>query len=193
MKEILTDGRRRRQLLFIAGNLAACALVAGIVVMPIVTFFTDRDSRIAEQQKVLARLSAISAQAEAVQSMVSDTKAQMQGGEFLTGPNESVISADLQTRLKALAEAAGARLRAVQALPVKVSDQIRYSGSRIEIFGPHQSILRAVHTIENAKPYLFVSSATLKMVPATGQGGIQEPAIQAQLDIFGAIQFGGQP
>ncbi|MBR1201861.1 MULTISPECIES: type II secretion system protein GspM [unclassified Bradyrhizobium] len=193
MKGILTDGRRRRQLLFIAGNLVACALVAGIVVIPIVTFFTDRDSRIAEQQKVLARLSAISAQAAAVQSIVSDTKAQMQGGEFLTGPNESVISADLQTRLKALAEAAGARLRAVQALPVKVSDQIRYSGSRIEIFGPLQSILRAVHAIENAKPYLFVSGATLKMVPATGQGGIQEPGIQAQLDIFGAIQVGGQP
>ena len=193
MKGILSDARLRRQVLFVLGNLAACALVVGVVVVPLLTFFANRDSRIEEQRRVLARLSAIAAQAANVQSIVSDTKVQMQGGEFLVGPNENVISADLQTKLKALTEAAGARSRAVQALPVKISDQVRYSGSRIEIFGSLQSILRAVHTIESAKPYLFIASAALKMVPATGQGPSQEPVIQAQLDIFGAMQVGAQP
>ncbi|MFZ8255349.1 GspMb/PilO family protein, partial [Staphylococcus aureus] len=86
---------------------------------------------------------AVVAQAANVQSIVSDTSAQMRGGEFLTGPNENVISADLQTRLKAIVETAGARSRAVQALPLKTIDQIKYSGSRIEIYGPLLSIHRA--------------------------------------------------
>lgn len=193
MKKIFSDVRLRRQTLFVLGNLAACALVTGVIVVPIFTFFADRDSRIEEQGRVLARLSAITAQAANIQSIVSDTKVQMQSGEFLLGPNENVISADLQTKLKALTESAGARSRAVQALPVKISDQIKYSGSRIEIFGSLQSIFRAIHTIESAKPYLFVTGAALKMPPAAGQGASQEPVIQAQLDIFGAMQAGIQP
>ncbi|MGA2287767.1 type II secretion system protein GspM [Bradyrhizobium sp.] len=140
-----------------------------------------------------ARLSAIAAQAANVQSIVSDTSAQMRGGEFLAGADENVISADLQTRLKTITETAGARSRAVQALPFKISDQIRYSGSRIEIFGPLQSIHRAIHDIESAKPYLFITAAAIKLMPpAGGQGTPGEPMIQAQLDIFGAIQLGGR-
>ena len=193
MNKIFSDARLRRQALFVLGNLAACALVASVIVMPIFTFFADRDSRIEQQRRVLARLSAVTAQAANIQSIVSDTKAQMQSGEFLVGPNENVISADLQTKLKTLTETAGARSRSVQALPVKTSEQIKYSGSRIEIFGSLQSILRAVHTIESAKPYLFITGAALKMPPAAGQGMSQEPVIQAQLDIFGAMQVGSQP
>jgi general secretion pathway protein M len=110
----------------------------------------------------------------------------MRGGEFLAGPNENVISADLQTRLKAIAVSAGARSRAVQALPLKTNNQIRYSGSRIEIFGSLQSIHRAIYAIESAKPYLFITGAVIKvMPPASRQGVPEEPIIQAQLDIFG--------
>ena len=161
--------------------------------MPISSFFAERDSRILGQQRVLARLNAITAQTTNIQSIASDTNTQIRAGEFLLGPNENVISADLQTKLKALVEAAGARSRAAQALPVKTSDQIRYSGSRIEIAGSLQSIRNAVYAIENAKPYLFISGATMKMASSVGkQGGSDEPSIQAQLDVFGAIQVEGR-
>jgi hypothetical protein len=192
MRKMLSDARFRRQALFVLGNLAVCTVIVGVIVMPIFTFFADRDSRIDERGKVLARLTAIAAQAANVQSIVSDTKAQLQGDEFLVGPSENVIGADLQTKLKAMTESAGARSRAIQSLPVKTIDQIKYSGSRIEIFGSLQSILRAVHTIESSKPYLFIAGAALKTLPAAGPG-TQEPVIQAQLDIFGAMQVGGQP
>ncbi|WP_079585707.1 hypothetical protein [Bradyrhizobium lablabi] len=75
--------------------------------------------------------------------------------------------------------------------PVKTVDQIKYSGSHIEIFGPLPSIHRAVYVIESAKPYLFISGATLKISPATRQGTPEEPIVQAQLDILGAIQING--
>jgi hypothetical protein len=191
--KILYDSNIRRRVLFVLGNLAICALVAGALVMPIRALFTGRDDRIADQLKVLARLSAIAAQASNVQSIASDTSAQMRGGEFLAGPNENVISADLQTRLKAITEAAGARSHAVQALPIKTSDQIKYSGSRIEIFGPLQSIHRAIYAIESAKPYLFISGAAIKALPSANRQGVsEEPVIQAQLDIFGAMQVNGR-
>jgi hypothetical protein len=193
MIKLFHDKDLRRRALFLLGNLAMCVVIVVGIAMPIHAFFVDRDNRIADQLKVLARLSAVAAQAANVQSIVSDTSAEMRGGEFLTGPNENVISADLQTRLKAVTEGAGARSRAAQALPLKTVDQIKYSGSRIEIFGSLPAIHRAVHAIESAKPYLFITSAAIKVSPSVGNPGIPgEPVMQVQLDIFGAMQVNGR-
>jgi general secretion pathway protein M len=189
----LSDPHLRRRTLFVLGNLAVCIIVVAVVVVPICNLYVDRDKRIDQQRKTLARLTAITAQAANVQSIVADTTAQLQGGEFLSGSNENVISADLQTKLKAITESSGARSRAVQALPVKTVDQVKFSGSRIEIFGSLQSILRTIHAIESSKPYLFVNGAALRMPPTTRQAGTEEPVVQAQLDIFGAMQIGGPP
>jgi general secretion pathway protein M len=192
MMNLLYDIRLRRRVIFVLVNLAIFFLVFGLVFRPVGAIFAERDSRIEGQRKVLTRLSAIAAQSANIQSLASDTDTQMRSGEFLTGPNENVVSADLQTRLKAMIEASGARSRAAQALPIKISDQIRFSGARIEIVGPLQSIHRAVYAIESAKPYLFISGATVRMAPSVGkQGGSEEPSIQAQLDVFGATQING--
>ena len=179
-------------MLFLFGNLAALAVFVSIFVMPVYDMFAERDAKIEQQAKRLSRLTAIASEGARVESVVAQARTQMQTGEFLTGPNENVISAELQTRLKAMTEGVGARSRAIQALPVK-ADQIKSVGARIEIFGPLQSIARAVHAIETAKPYLFISAASLKLAPGSTPGAPQEPVVQAQLDVFGAMQIGGQP
>jgi hypothetical protein len=193
MMSLVRNNRWLRRALFVLVNLTFCAVVVGSTVMPISALFADRESSIVEGQKTLARLTAIAAQEAHVRSIDADTGLQMQRGEFLTGPNENVINADLQTRLKTIVETAGARSRAMQSLPSKSSGQIRYSGSRIEIYGPLQSIHRAVHAVEDAKPYLFIAGAVLKMLPSSGRLDVpEEPVIQAQLDIFGAMQINGR-
>jgi hypothetical protein len=53
--------------------------------------------------------------------------------------------------------------------------------------------MRAVYAIESTKPYLFVTAASLKSSPISRQGPAEEPVLQAQLDIYGATQIGGQP
>ena len=182
-----------RHAVFAAGNLAAVAAVAGLVVWPICEGFSERDAAVTDQRAVLARLQGVIAQEARVQAIARDTEAQVQGPEFLRGPNDGVISADLQTRLKVLAEAAGARLRSVQALPAASREQIRYIGSRLEISGPIGAIHRAVHAVESAKPYLFVTAGFLRPSPlAGGPGTAAEPVIDAQLDIFGAVQTEGR-
>ncbi len=187
------DNPLLRRALFVSGNLMLCFLIFSSVVMPTRAFFADRDSRIVDQRKLLSRLTAIAGQEAVVRSVEANTGAQMHGVEFLAGPNDNVINADLQTRLQAIAAAAGAQSRAVQSLPPKTSDQIRYSGSRIEIYGPLQSIHRAIYAVESAKPYLFIAGAVLRMAPASDKLGVpEEPVIQAQLDIFGAMQVEGR-
>lgn len=193
MTAMARDLQFRRRATFLLVNAALALPIVMFVVLPIRDVFSDRNDKIAERLAVLARLTAIATQEAKVEAIASDTNVQIRGDEFLRGPNENVISADLQTRLKAMTEAAGARSRAVQGLPAKTSEQIKYSGSRIEMFGTIQSVQRAVYAIETAKPYLFVTGAVIKPLPSANRPGVsEEPIIQAQLDVAGAIQVGGK-
>jgi general secretion pathway protein M len=176
-----------RRAAFVAGNVAAFAACIVFVILPIRDVFAERDGRIAEQRVLLARFGALASQEGRVQAVARESAAEPDRGEFLLGPNEGVIGADLQTRLKSLAETAGARLRSVQALPPKTRDDVRYLGARLEIQGPLRAVHQTVHAVETGKPYLFVAAAVVKTVDRGG--GPQEPTIDAQLDIFAAVQI----
>jgi hypothetical protein len=184
---------RFRRSLFILVNLLFFAIVISTVVLPAMTFFSDRDEQVADRSKVRERLRGIVAEEGNIQAIASDTKTQLQSGEFLAGANDNVIIADLQTRIKMLTEGAGTRSRTIQGLPVKTGGQLRYAGARVDIVGTIQSIQRAVYAIESAKPYLFIMAAGFRTAPTTNRPGVvEEPAIVAQLDVYGAMQIAGR-
>lgn len=190
MMRLLYDKRVQKRMIFLLVNLGACVLVFTLVIEPIRALFAEREDYIASQQKTLARLQAIASQFENIRSISADTNSQIRAGEFLVGSSENVISADLQARLKAIVETGGAKPRAVQALPAKISDRVRYIGARIEIAGTIRSIHKAVYDLESARPYLFISGATIRPGTAVGKPGVaEEPTLQAQLEVFGAIQI----
>jgi hypothetical protein len=178
-----------RRLLFLLGNLAAGLAIVYACVVPVSGLLADRDREIARQRLILARLQAAVAAREA--SVPSAAKRAPVGeAEFLTGKTDGAIGAGLQTRLKGMVEAAGARLRSIRNLPPKSEGHTRYIGSHVEAFGSIAAIQRAVHAIESARPYLFVAGATLRHTAPVGPAGAsQEPVIQAQLDVVGAMRI----
>jgi Type II secretion system (T2SS), protein M subtype b len=177
--------RRLRRAVFVVAHLAALAAIFGFVILPIREFFADRDAHIAEQRLQLARLEGIASQGANVRTMALQVDADMQKGEFLVGSTDGLISAELQTRLKGFAESAGAHVRSAQTLPPKDVGQIKYSGSRVEIYGNIQALRKAIHGIEAARPYLFITGANLKPALSAGRpNSAEEPAVQAQLDVF---------
>jgi general secretion pathway protein M len=186
-----------RRMVFVAGNFAAVLVIAMLVVMPVHAFFAERDAQIASQRALLARFAAIAAQQSRVQAAVQQADTQVEHGEFLVGTNEGVIVADLQTRLKAIAEAAGARLRSAQSLPPKTRDDVRYVGARLDVYGPLAAIQRTLHAVEAGTPYLFVDAAAIRAAPSVNpaalpNGAAQEPVIDAQFDVFGPVHLKGR-
>ncbi|MBV8755024.1 MAG: hypothetical protein JO328_19380 [Hyphomicrobiales bacterium] len=186
-----------RRSAFVAGNVAAALVAAVVLVMPVQAFFADRDARIASQRTLLARFDAIAAQQTRVEAAVHEADAQVDHGEFLAGTNEGVVVADLQTRLKAVADAAGARLRSVQSLPPKTREEVRYVGARLDVYGPLAAIQRTLHAVETGNPFLFVDAAVIRTAPPVNMQGLpnataQEPVIDAQFDVFGAVQLKGR-
>jgi hypothetical protein len=86
-------------------------------------------------------------------------------------------------------QSVGAQVRSVQPIPARVDNGVKFVGSRVEIHGPIHAVQRAVHAVESAKPYLFVTSASLKLAPSGGSrpGVSEEPILQAQFDVIGAV------
>jgi general secretion pathway protein M len=186
------NDKRMRRVMFVAAHLTAFMILVGFVVLPIHDYFADRDNRIAEQRVLLARLEAVAAQDANVKSMAHQAEAQVQQGEFLVGSSEGLVNANLQTRLKGFSESAGAKVRSAQSLPPKTIEQIKFSGSRIEIYGGIKSVQKAIFAMEGAKPYLFVTGAVMKSALPTSRPNVpEEPVIQAQLDIFAPMQIEG--
>jgi general secretion pathway protein M len=182
---------------FIAGNCAAALAIVAFLVLPVQEFFAERDTQIANQRALLARLAAIAGQETRVEAAAHDADAQVEHGEFLVGTNEGVVVADLQTRLKAIAEAAGARPRSVQSLPPKTREDVRYVGARLDVYGPVAAIQRTLHAMETGKPYLFVDAAVVRTAPPVNtpsppNATAPEPVIDAQLDVFGAVHLKGR-
>jgi hypothetical protein len=163
-----------RRLAFVGGNLAVGAVIMFAGVLPMRDLFAERDRQIIEQRTTLARFRAVAGQDTVVQSAAG--KIATHQGEFLVGKTEGVISADLQTRLKAMAEAAGAKLRSVRGVPAQSDEQTKYVGSRVELFGSLAAIQRAIYAIESAKPYLFVKERAIRLSPPVGQMGVPRAA-----------------
>jgi len=199
MAELANLWRERpwlRRAAFVAGNCAAALVIAAFVVMPVQAFFAERRAHIADQRALLARFAAIAAQQPRVQAAAQEADAQVEHGEFLIGTNEGVIVADLQTRLKTMAEAAGARLRSVQSLPAKTHEEVRYVGARLDVYGPLAAIQRTLYAVESAQPYLFVDAAAVRAPSvnpaALPNAGASEPVIDAQLDVFAPVHLKGR-
>jgi general secretion pathway protein M len=174
-----------RRLAFLAGNGLVVLVIAYGCFLHIGELLAERDREILHKQAVLARLQA------AARREVQPTgkKTSIEDGEFLAGKTDGAIGAELQARLKGIAEAAGAKVRSIRGLPPKTDGRSRYVGSHIEVLGSVAAIQRAIHAVETAKPYLFITSGTMRLAPPVGPVGTpHEPLIEAQLDIFGAMR-----
>jgi hypothetical protein len=182
---------------FIAAHVGLALAIFNLAILPVHDFVMDRDAQVGEQRAVLARLTAIANQESTVLELAKRGESDNGQAEFLHGPNDGAISADLQTRLKSLAQAANARLRSIRALPARTNDDAKFVGAQIELTGTHRAIEQAVYAVETAKPYLFLVAAAIKptaqmRAPVNSAGVTEEPTLDAQFDIVGAVQIEGR-
>ena len=188
----LQDSRHARHIAFIGVSLAPIIVVFGMIVLPVRDHFADQNARIMRQSEMLTRLKAIAAY-EA--KLTTSDHAENGMEEYLAGPNEGVASASLQTRLKIIVQTAGAQVRSIQGLPTQASGSSRLIGARVDLAGQLKAVHGAIFAIEDAKPYFFITDATIK-VSRNGQrpdNRVTAPIIEARLDVFGAFKPKAEP
>lgn len=193
MRAALRENRWLRHAVFVSINLAAALVALELVVFPTHTLLSERDQEIVQQRQLLARLSAMTAQAPTVQKLVEQGAAAKDRPEFLRGPNQSVITADLQGRLSGMTQSAGAHVRSIRSLPPQIIDGVTYVGAQVELSGPLRAIQQTAYSIETSAPFLFIIGAAIKPSPqanfaGAGIGARAELTLDARLDVVGALQ-----
>ncbi len=114
---------------------------------------------------------------------------------FLQGANDTLVAAQIQNRLKSLADAAHAELRSTQVLPAQDEGALRRISVRGQFATNIAGALQVFHGLEAQYPLLFIDNLNIR----SRQGNIRETrgrdtgesdALDLQFDIYGFAQRG---
>jgi general secretion pathway protein M len=109
-----------------------------------------------------------------------------QGG-FLQGPNESMIAAQLQNRVKRVVETARGELRSTQILPSREEGRFRRIAIRGQMTVSIAALQRTFYELESTSPLLFIDNVEIRARPAQRQRdrSSQDTALEVRFDVYG--------
>ncbi|MGH7090152.1 MAG: type II secretion system protein GspM [Stellaceae bacterium] len=167
-----------RRLLAVALLVAVLVLIAAGLILPIVDRYqalgvgiSDRTAALQRFEAAAQRLPRLEREQAALKSAIA-----AQDG-FLTGPNDSLIAAALQGRIKSVVDRAHAQLRSTQIPPVREEHGFRRFTARIEITGHEDSLARIWYAMETGKPFLFIDSFDVEARQIPRRDRTQPPMI----------------
>src|SRR5258707_1673485 len=143
-------------------GLLAAVLWMGVV-DPIKRRYDENDQAITDGIRLLAGFKSVIAQGRQAGSEPNASALERYHGDFLAGPEDAIIVADLQTRLRSLITARNAELSSARALQPKSRDGLEYLGLALQIRAEMKSIQEVLHAIETGTPLLFVERADLRL------------------------------
>lgn len=180
-------------IIFLSANLAVIIIVIMILLVPIFDFFNKRSERISEQLNILARYESVAGQENDVQAYSKKIADNNINGELIPGASEGIANANLQDRLKSLAEQSHITVISIQMLPKKNVGVISMIGARIEVSGNYENTYQFCRILEETSPTLLISAADMITVPVFQQQSNPGRSINTRLDIFaGAISRAAQ-
>lgn len=178
---------RASRALFLGINLLLLLAAYFVFVEPFRRIISEGAQAIEERRQILARYEAVVVHEGQIQDysrQVSDINA---NGELFDGDSDGVINANLQARLKTIAEMTQVTIRSIQMLPNKEFQGATLVGARIEVTGPNENVHALARALEGEPPLLLITAASVRSQTifwGTPQGQ-QTDEIEAQFDVFG--------
>jgi hypothetical protein len=179
-----------RRAIFFGVNALIVLVVYLLAIEPLRQFLDDRAAAIAERRGALAGYEAIAAQEAMVKDYARQVEESNARGELLTGESEGVVNANLQARLKALAEEAGATVMSLQALPAKVVNGESLVGARLDVSGSLPALHKLARSLEADPPLLLVLTAAVRKTAVWTAQTPSDHSLEAQFDVFGGASKG---
>ena len=190
-----------RRAIFVSANVLAALVVYFLLVDPILRLVSDHEDDIAQRRATLARYEAVSRQESAVQAFAKQVADSNTRGDLIDGASAGIVDANLQARLKALAEHANITVRSIQMLPIKTLRGASLVGARLDVSGSMEALHSLVRALEGESPLLLINAATMRsqqtfwgVLPAAGKQ--EKPAalsVDAQFDVFGGALLKEHP
>jgi general secretion pathway protein M len=171
--------------------LVAVLMVTTVVVMPIIDGFAAAKQSNEEYRSALARSRALDLQLRNTTAQLAEARqAQSSQSGFLQGSNESIVTAQLQNRIKSLVEAGGGELRSTQVLPVRDEGKFRRIIVRGQMATNMTAMQRIFYEIEAASPYLMLDNVDVRARPGqrAQDGAAEDTMLDVRFDIYGYVR-----
>jgi general secretion pathway protein M len=175
--------------------IALLALGYYAIVQPILDAYAGQAQTIAQLQDALLRYRGATRDLPALEAQLASLKQRQATAEgFLQGPNDTLIAAQLQNRVKTLADGAHAELRSTQVLPTQEEGKMRRIAIRGQMAAPLPGIQQVFYGIESGSPLLFLDNVTMRVRP-TPPRQANAPAgpemIEVEFDVYGYANGSG--
>jgi len=180
----------------------ALAILIGVIgglyygaVRPLLDSYASSRATIEQLQDALARYQRAARELAPRQAELAALKQRQSAQDgFLQGSNDTLVAAQIQNRIKALADANKGELRSTQVLPAQDEGKLRRITVRGQMSTNLGAVLRVFHGLESAYPLLFLDNVDLRARPVAlrdrNNTAVDTDIIDVQFDIFGYTRAG---
>lgn len=153
--------------------------------VPLVDFYAERAETLESQQMLAPRLNALAAELPALRARLAQLHAQAQNRKVtLDGSSDAIASANLESRIEALASTVGATIGSTEALPAETRGPYRRIGLRIVLSGTYETVVKLIAALEESNPPLVIDDLQLHGV--LRRAGLPGPqSVNGTLDVYG--------
>lgn len=152
------------------GRLLALALLGVVLVvlyatvaMPLLSFYYDRQARLARERQLIAKLDSIAAELPTLRARVERLRAAVADHKMaLAGETDAIATAALQGRLEQDATAAGVTIGSSEILPEMPAGDYHRVGLRLLVNGRYQGLLQLLARVETASPPLAIDNLQIR-------------------------------
>jgi general secretion pathway protein M len=160
-----------------------------LVVAPVADLYAERQAGLEDRRMVLPRLIAAAGELPSLRDRVAQLRVAASLSKVtLQGASDAIASADLESRIDALAASVGATIGSTEALPAEARGAYRRIGLRLALSGSYETLIKLMSRLEVATPPLIVDNLQIHGVlrrPGLPQEGGEDAALDAGFDVFG--------
>ena len=173
--------------------LAVVAAAYSLFVAPLWRTFADNSERIAEQRDLLQRYQRAAASADQLSDRLAALRKRPVSGEgYLQGDNESLVAAQLQSRIRSVVQESGSKLTSTQVLAGIDEAGFRRIGVRVTMSADISDLQKVLHSLESDRPYLFLDNVDITGEQSRGRDA-RTGDLTVSFDAYGFMRTEAKP
>lgn len=164
------------------------------LVQPVLDGYLDTCEAITDARSALTRYRGVAADLSQRQKELARLRQRQATSEgFLQGPNDALVAAQIQNRIKALVEASHGELKSTQVLPPQDEGKYRRLAIRAQMTLDIAAAQRVLYGVETASPLLFLDNVDLRahMIDRRRERGgnpANDNELDVRIDVFGYMR-----
>ena len=176
---------RRGQWLALALLLLAVGAAYLAIVAPLLSLYAERDALIEQRRMLAPRLGAAAAELPALRARAAALRATANTKKVtLEGASDAIASANLQSRIEAVASSVGATISSTESLPAESLGDYRRIGLRLVLNGEYETLVKLLAALETATPPLILDNLKINAQMSWGRGAPGR-GLDAGFEVYG--------